>query len=329
MAITPRRDIQALRAVAVGAVVLYHLFPKRLTGGFVGVDVFFVISGYLITSQLSRELLTTGRVALGEFWARRIRRLLPAAFMVLAGCLVTLVAAMPRVTWQNNLTQIGASAVYLQNWVLGHDAVDYLHAEDSPSLAQHYWSLSVEEQFYVFWPLLLGLAVLLARRLGRLSSRSAIVLVLATVAVASFVVSVLMTRSNPPLAFFATQTRAWEFGVGALLTQIPKGWAARLRPALAWVGLAVVVVSCVRLSGSHAFPGAIAAVPVLGAALFLLGEDRTSGPLVSNRVVQWLGDHSYGIYLWHWPPIVAAPWVLGHRATLPAKVAILVGTLLL
>lgn len=326
---TQRQDIQALRAVAVGAVVLYHLFPTRLTGGFVGVDVFFVISGYLITSQLSRELISTNRISLPQFWARRIRRLLPAAFTVLAACLVTLVAAMPRVTWQDNFTQVGASAVYLQNWVLGHDAVDYLRSESSPSLTQHYWSLSVEEQFYVCWPLLLGLAVLVARRLGRLSIATAIALALGTVAVGSFAVSVLMTSSNPPLAFFATQTRAWEFAAGALLTQVPATWAAGLRPALAWVGLGVVVVSCFWLSASHAFPGAIAAVPVLGAALFLAGDDRTAGPLVSHPVVQWLGDHSYGIYLWHWPPIVAAPWLLGHSARWPHKVAILLGTLVL
>ena len=154
-----RPDIQALRALAVTAVVLYHLWPDAVPGGFTGVDVFFVISGFLITQHLGQEVLRTGGVSLTQFWARRIRRLLPAAFLVLAFCLVVLFVAMPPVTWELNLEEIRASAGYVVNWLLGFQAIDYLAASNDASLVQHYWSLAVEEQFYLGWPLLIMAAV--------------------------------------------------------------------------------------------------------------------------------------------------------------------------
>ena len=188
-----RPEVQALRAVAVASVVLYHLWPERLPGGFVGVDIFFVISGFLITQHLMGEISRTGRVALGAFWARRIRRLLPAAFTVIAVSLVLLFAIMPRVTWQENLQQLGASAAYVENWLLGFDAVDYLAAENSATLAQHYWSLSVEEQFYVVWPIVLLAALAVARLLRRGTPRTAVRWALVAVFVGSLIVSVVMT----------------------------------------------------------------------------------------------------------------------------------------
>ena len=326
-------DIQALRAVAVMAVVLYHLWPSRVQGGFVGVDVFFVISGYLITQQLTTELSQTGRVSLTQFWARRIRRLLPAALLVLGSCLAVLLIAMPRVLWANNLREIAGSAGYVQNWVLAHDAVDYLRSERTPSLVQHYWSLSVEEQFYLLWPLLLGFGAVLAARWAKL--RSAVVWLLLAVFVASLATSVVLTHYRPALAFFATPTRAWEFAAGGLLTFLPAALLGGrvLRVVSAWAGLGLVLLSCLLLSGRFAFPGYIALVPVGGAVLYLAARD-VDGPGSPARLarlapVQWLGDHSYAIYLWHWPLIIAAPVVLDRALTLPLRVALLVLTLAL
>ena len=332
-----RTDVQALRAVAVMAVVLYHLWPERLPGGFVGVDIFFVISGFLITQHLMGEISRTGRVALGAFWARRIRRLLPAAFTVIAVSLVLLFAIMPRVTWQENLQQLGASAAYVENWLLGFDAVDYLAAENSATLAQHYWSLSVEEQFYVVWPILLLAALALARLLRRGTPRTAVRWALVAVFVGSLIVSVVMTARSPELAFFATPTRAWEFAAGGLLALFPNVVAgarlASLRAAMSWVGLAVIAYSAFFITGSLPFPGVIALVPVLGAVLVIAGGTSSLGWSSSRvaglRPVQWIGDYSYSIYLWHWPLIIAAPWLLHGATNWVAKLGILALTLVL
>jgi peptidoglycan/LPS O-acetylase OafA/YrhL len=156
-----RPEIQGLRALAVLLVVGYHLSPTRLSGGYVGVDVFFVISGYLITAHLHREVETTGRLRLGRFWARRARRLLPASLLVLGCSAVFMAIVLPTTLWDQTIRQITASALYWQNWALAADAVDYSARGNSPTLVQHYWSLSVEEQIYLVWPLVLaGLVVL-------------------------------------------------------------------------------------------------------------------------------------------------------------------------
>lgn len=159
-----RPEIQALRAVAVALVVVFHVWPSLLPGGYVGVDVFFVISGYLITAHLLREVEASGRIRLAEFWARRVRRLLPAAFLVLVVAFVATVFVMPWDRWMQGLREVMASAFYVENWVLAADSVDYLAAENVPTLVQHFWSLSVEEQFYILWPLVILAALWIARR---------------------------------------------------------------------------------------------------------------------------------------------------------------------
>jgi peptidoglycan/LPS O-acetylase OafA/YrhL len=256
---TFRPDIQALRAIAVSSVVLYHFWPDLVRGGFVGVDIFFVISGFLITQHLVGELRRTGRIVLTQFWARRIRRLLPAAFAVLGVCVLMVLFLMPSVVWEENLQEIRASAAYVENWLLGFHAVDYLAAGNTPSIVQHYWSLSVEEQFYLVWPLLLLLAVGALRRLRRGSQLAAITAALMVVGVVSLVISIVETASQPAFSFFATPTRAWEFAAGALISTVPMPSAllqnAHVRAAASWLGLAVIVASCLLINGaSVAFP---------------------------------------------------------------------------
>ena len=262
-----RPEIQALRAVAVTAVVLYHLWPGRVPGGFTGVDVFFVISGFLITRHLTQEVRRSGRISLSQFWARRIRRLLPAAFLVLAFCLVVLFAAMPPVTWQLNLEEIRASAAYVVNWLLGFQAIDYLAAENNPSMVQHYWSLAVEEQFYLGWPLLIMAAVALGRRRATAAVRMRrIRVVLGTVFVVSLAMSVLLTPRKPPLAFYATPLRAWQFAAGGLLALFLVEGYRRLTPAvrvgLSWAGWGILAGSALLIQGTKVqFPGWIAIIP--------------------------------------------------------------------
>lgn len=332
-----RPDIQALRAIAVMAVVFYHLWPANVRGGYVGVDIFFVISGFLITRHLSDEVERSGHIRLTQFWARRIRRLLPAAFLVLAVSLVLLLVLMPQVTWQRNLEEIGASATYVENWLLGHNAVDYLASEDSASLVQHYWSLSVEEQFYVAWPLLLLGAIAVGRLFHRTGSRSSVRWALGTLGLVSLAFSVWYTHHSPAMAFFATPTRAWEFAAGGLLALAPGIELGRrdaaLRAVASWVGVALVVYSIFFITGNAQFPGWIATIPVMGAVLMLFGGTSSARwsprPVQSLQPVQWLGDYSYSIYLWHWPLIIVAPWVLARSTNWIDKLVILALSLLL
>jgi peptidoglycan/LPS O-acetylase OafA/YrhL len=304
-----RPDVQGLRALAVTMVVIYHLYPSTLPGGFVGVDVFFVISGYLITGHLWREYQRTGRVRLLDFWGRRARRLLPAAALVLAVTWLVARVVLPSSQLANTAEQIRASALYYQNWLLAHDAVDYLTSGEAATPVQHFWSLSVEEQFYLVWPLLFLLAAVVTRH--RRGGRVVVGLMVVLVA-ASFAYSVYDTRVNPSAAYFVTPTRMWELGMGGLLAMLPERAAPELpRPArfgwkggIGWAGLILVLASPFALRGTTAFPGALALLPVAGAVLLIAGGPE-HGPsrLLSVRPLVFLGGISYSLYLWHWPVI--------------------------
>ncbi|MGW8566291.1 acyltransferase family protein [Isoptericola sp. NPDC055881] len=326
-----RTDIQALRAVAVAAVVAYHLWPGRLPGGFVGVDVFFVISGFLITSHLLRRPPRHGR-DLRDFWARRVRRLLPASFLVLLVTAAATFLLAPSTMWAGTLREIGASALYVENWSLAASSVDYLGAEAAASPVQHYWSLSVEEQFYLLWPLVLTLvAWWTARRGGNLVRRASIAI--SVIVVVSFGWSVVATALRPASAYFVTPTRLWELGVGALLATVTVRLAPRWRTPVAWLGLAMILAAVLTYTGKLPFPGYTAALPVVGCALVIAaGCDRTRWSprqLGDLRPVQWLGDVSYSVYLWHWPLVVLVPFALGHNPGLLARVGVLAGALAL
>jgi peptidoglycan/LPS O-acetylase OafA/YrhL len=317
-----RLDIQGLRALAVMLVVITHVWPGRLSGGYVGVDVFFVISGYLITAHLLREVDLTGRVSLLRFWARRIRRLLPAAFAVILFCLVAAILVLPATAWPQTLREALASAFYVENWSLAVDSVDYMAAENDATMLQHFWSLSVEEQFYILWPLLiLGVlwvgGILLRQRDAMTVSRRRWIIAgaLVVVALASFATSVVWTDLSQSSAYFSTATRAWEFALGGLLSFIPVAasiGSARVRQVLhlaaSWGGLALIAYAALRFDAKTEFPGAAAAIPVLGTALVIWAGDSAHrwSPAFASRFgpVQFIGDISYSVYLWHWPFVV-------------------------
>jgi len=307
-----RADIQALRAIAVVAVVLFHLWPGAVPGGYVGVDVFFVISGFLIHSQLMGEFDRTGTVDLPKFWARRIKRLQPAALLVLAVTVAGIVLFVPRSSWIQFLQEVIASALQVENWLLGLNSVDYLASGNNPSPTQHYWTLSVEEQFYVGFPLVLLAGLAFARRSGRAARRS-VAVAIGIVALASFAFSLWQTWTTPSIAYFSTFTRAWEFALGALLSMWGVTPARRLGSAAAMLGIAAIVVACLHYGAATRFPGYAALLPVIGAMLCLwAGRGSLLEAAGRVRIVSLLGRYSYSIYLWHWPLIILAPQVLGE-----------------
>ena len=323
--------VQGLRAIAVLAVVLYHFWPARFSGGYVGVDIFFVISGFLITAHLMRELTATGTVRLGQFWARRARRLLPASLLVLLFCAV--VAMSPYVTptsaLPNEVREILASTFYVENWYLALNSADYLSHGGDPTTVQHYWSLSLEEQFYVMWPLIMLLAAWIGVKWFRGARRRAVLIALGVVTAASFAFCVLFTITNPAPAYFVTFGRMWQFGVGAMVALIP---ALRLRNAvgsfiLGWAGVAVLVFVIFRFDGQTPFPGYAAALPTLAAAAVIAASntERWWYPtrLLALRPAQFVGDISYSLYLWHWPLIIIAPSVPFWGLTIYHRVALL------
>ena len=307
-----RADIQGLRALAVGLVVLYHAQVPFIHGGYVGVDVFFVISGFLITTHLVEGMERSGRMDFAAFYARRVRRLLPAALVVIVLTVVASVIWLPPLQLRGMFTEAIASALYVPNVLLAANGTNYL-AETTPSMFQQYWSLGVEEQFYLVWPALLVAVRWLTR------SRRALVMIILALVVVSLLGSVVLSRTHQPLAFFLLPTRAWEFGVGALVALAPLD---RLRAsrhasaALGWTGLALVVAAGFLFTERTVYPGFAALAPVAGTAmLIVVGTSlvpQTVSRLLSLRPLTWVGDISYSLYLVHWPLLVLPQAAVGQ-----------------
>ena len=306
---TFRPDVEGLRAVAVLLVIVSHVFGVP-SGGYVGVDVFFVISGYLITGLLLREHARTGRISVRDFYARRARRLLPAAVLVLA---VTNVAAYALLAGERAgqvLRDSLWSLAFLANVRFAELGTDYFDATRPASPVQHYWSLAVEEQFYLLWPGLLLGALLVHRRRGALG-------VLLAVTAASLVWSVAATGADPTAAYFSTPARVWELGVGALVAVAAQSGRLPRRPrfgtAFGWLGLYGIGLGALLLDDRTPFPGTAALLPVLGTALVLLGGEAGAADrnrLLVNPVSRYLGRLSYSLYLWHWPVLILTVAVL-------------------
>ncbi|WP_228002228.1 acyltransferase family protein [Nocardia australiensis] len=315
-----RPDIEGLRAVAVLAVVLFHAGVPGIEGGFVGVDVFFVISGFLITGILCREVAATGTIGLARFYGARARRLLPAAGIVLVATAIATAVLLPPLQARQVLGDGLASALYAGNYRLALHGTDYLAADLPPSPFQHFWSLGVEEQFYLVWPALMIATAWFVRR-RRTSSAPLLpyLLVLAGVAALSFAISLTWTGMLPSWAFFSLPARAWELAVGGMValstvmwSRLPKSVAA----AAGWVGLALIGAACAHLNEKAPYPGTAALVPVLGAALVIVSDCAKPrfgvGRVLAVPGMRAIGKLSYSWYLWHWPVLVLAPQVLDH-----------------
>lgn len=327
-----RLDIQGLRAVAVTLVVLGHAGVRGFGGGYVGVDVFFVISGFLITSLLLRELATSNGLSIRGFYARRALRLLPASTVVVVATLAGSWLFLSRVRFEEYAGDALSSALYAVNLRLAAGGTDYLGEGSPPSPFQHFWSLAVEEQFYLLWPLLLLLSWRLARR-----RRELLAAPLAVLCVLSFGLSVAVTRDAPSWAYFGSHTRFWELGAGALLAlsaERLRTLPARLAAPMTWTGLACILASAIAYGDDTPFPGYHALLPVLGSVLVLAGgcaPSRSDAQLVlARRPLVLVGGLSYGWYLWHWPLLLIGPAALGHLPGTPSvRLALLLSALAL
>jgi peptidoglycan/LPS O-acetylase OafA/YrhL len=321
-----QKQIQALRAIAVSSVVLYHLWPNRLTGGYVGVDAFFVISGFLMTRTLVNVRLRSDSIrdVFREFYARRLRRILPAALVTLLLCSIVILTMTTPIEWLSNLREIFASTFFYENWMLASRATNYLAAASGASPVQHFWSLSVEEQFYLVWPAVIYFAV--PRRFT--SAKSGMIRlswVLSTIAVVSLIYCIYQTDANSATAYFDTAARVWEFAVGGLVYLVMQNLSipGPVRAMAGWCGLLLLAYAIASFSGNTVFPGWHASVPVVGTALVLLNSRESSfwGPyrILALRPLQWIGDISYSIYLVHWPILILFSEVTNGGATLPGK----------
>jgi peptidoglycan/LPS O-acetylase OafA/YrhL len=312
-----RPEIQALRALAVSLVIAAHLWPDLVPGGYVGVDVFFAVSGFLITSLLVEEIVGSGRIRLTAFWARRARRILPAALMTLLVTAIATLVLVPSHRWGAFLTEIVTSATYVENWRLAHTAVDYFAKADGVSPVQHYWSLSVEEQFYLVWPLLLLGALAVTRGRSPRTRITALGVAMGVLTAASLAWSIVHTSADPQPAYFVTPTRAWEFGLGGVLALLPQLHRSPvlLRAVLSWLGLAAIITAGLAYGPATIFPGSAALLPVLG-ALAVMRAGAPEHRLAPTRLLAWgpvqrTGDLSYSLYLWHWPLLVLIPYAVG------------------
>lgn len=296
-------QIQGLRALAALLVTIFH--ARLVPGGFIGVDIFYVISGYLITGLILREIEQTGSLDLNAFYQRRIKRLLPTSVFVLFITAIVGMFVLPAITRDALGRDLFAAAAYISNYLFAWWQNDYQNLNATPSPFIHYWSLAVEEQFYVVWPILL----LLLARYGR----RAIFWGISITTVLSLLLSVYQTQTSPIWAFYSLPTRAWELGVGALLLFVPeKVWRNRFIP---WLGVIGIAIATFNFDENTAFPGVNAVLPVFATAL-LIGSisiwPRAFNDLSNNRISQWLGAISYPLYLWHWPALVLPSSALGR-----------------
>jgi peptidoglycan/LPS O-acetylase OafA/YrhL len=300
-----RPELQGLRALAALLVVVYHVWLGRISGG---VDVFFLISGFLITGQLYRAQ-KRGKIEFRPMWGRMIKRLFPAGLTVLLAVIVASILLLPEYRWFQTIREVIAASVYAENWRLASDSVDYFAQHNSASLVQHYWSLSIQGQFYVVWPLLVALVAFIAAR-AKLSLWSSLLVTMVVAFVGSLAFSIYLTAVNQPLAYFHSATRIWEFALGGMLALVidrvvlPKAVAL----VLGWLGVIAVAVCGLVLRVGSEFPGYLALWPTVGAALVIaagatgsvLGADRW----LASRPLVYLGNLSFSLYLWHWPVLL-------------------------
>ncbi|MCJ1683244.1 acyltransferase family protein [Rathayibacter sp. VKM Ac-2928] len=322
-----RADLEGLRALAVVLILLTH-FAEVPIGGFVALDAFFVLSGFLITGLLVNEYTRSRRISLPTFYVRRFRRLAPAAAVVIAVTVLAGFLVFGRARAESILVDGVWAALVSANWNFVLNGTDYFATWAPQSPLLHYWSLAVEEQFYLVWPLLVLVGFGIARAVARRrrgpadqrvwppSSRAVVALV-AVVAAASFAWGVVESELSPGVAYLSTLTRAWELALGALLFLGAAHWRRipdRLRPVLGWLGVAVLVTASFVLTPQTPYPGVAALLPTLAtAAIIVAGEGGPSHVvLLSNPVSRFLGRISYSLYLWHWPVFVFLAALVGH-----------------
>jgi peptidoglycan/LPS O-acetylase OafA/YrhL len=300
---TYRPELQGLRALAVALVVAYHVWFDRVSGG---VDVFLIVSGFLLTGHLYRAA-ERRKLNLPERWSRTLVRLLPSMATVLVGTVIAGALILPEGRWHQTVREVVASVLFLENWQLAADSVDYAARSNTTSVVQHFWSLSIQGQFFLLWPIVVALVAMAARRM---TLHTRLTLVSAVAFAASLAYSVALTIIDQPLAYFHSLTRVWEFALGALLAL----WIDRVvlpmrtRIAMGWIGVVALVACGLVIEGVDVFPGYAALWPT-GCAVLILLAGYTRSPWAADRILasrpaRYLGDLSFTLYLWHWPVLM-------------------------
>lgn len=315
------KQIQGLRALAAILVTLFH--ARLMPGGFIGVDIFYVISGFLITGLILREIDSDGNLDIPAFYQRRIKRLLPtSAFVLICTALISWIL-LPSIIRNNLGKDFIAASLYVSNYLFALWQNDYQNLNAAPSPVIHYWSLAVEEQFYLIWPIFI-------LALAKLGKRIYLVVGISVVTTLSLLFSIYQTQTSPIWAFYGLPTRAWELGLGALLLFVPPSlFKSRLIPWLAFLG---IFISSIRYDENTAFPGWKALLPVLATVLFIASINSWPpifNDLSNNRISQWLGAISYPLYLWHWPVLVIPSAVVGRPLHIAERFACIAATILL
>ncbi|MCY0904397.1 acyltransferase family protein [Arthrobacter sp. H14-L1] len=309
-------EVQGLRSLAVLMVVVYHVWLGRVSGG---VDIFLLVSAFLMTRQFVGKVERGAPLDLLKHWLHLFKRLLPAVVVVLLAVLAATYLWLPQTRWKEIFSEIWASMLYFENWALASNSVDYYAADHSvASPLQHFWSLSIQGQVFILWPLIFAAAALLAK-VFRLRYRVLLTYVFGLVFLASLVFSIQETGSNQAVAYFDTRTRLWEFALGSLLAlALPYlNFPRILRVLLGWIGI-VAMISCgIVLEVDQQFPGYIALWPTVAAALIIIAG-KTESPigadrLLSSRPLVFMGGNSYALYLWHWPLLVIYLGVSGQE----------------
>lgn len=326
-----RPDIEGVRAIASLQVMLFHAGVSWMAGGFVGVDVFYVLSGFLVTAGLLREAESRGVINFWDFMGRRFRRLLPvSALVIILTVLATYYWMGP--TAGNSVAEDAAwTSLFLANWRFIAVGTDYLGAQSAASPLQHYWTLAVEGQFYIVWPLIMLAIALIARKVTGVSVRTITAVTLIVMFVVSYWWSITSTESQATVAYFSTFTRAWEIAAGCLLAVFAPRILSIPRAIGTWLmvgGVALIIGSSFILLNDYPFPGWIAILPVAGACAVIMGGSVAADSWIDRILAlppfQLLGKLSYGMYLWHWPILQIAPSAIGRPLTLLEKLLVLV-----
>jgi peptidoglycan/LPS O-acetylase OafA/YrhL len=315
-----RPDIEGVRAILIVAIMLYHADVPGFGSAYFGVDAFYVISGFLITGLLAREADRTRSIDLLRFWGRRAARLMPNAILTLMATLACVMTLATVLTREAGARDIAASLLYFANFHFAARALDYFDQGVEVSPVVHFWSLSVEEEFYLFWPACMALGLWLFKRLNR----TATLLFLCGLALASFGAMIYWSRTEPSRAFFDTESRVWQLATGAVLGIVlsanPRSW--RFAPVIGWAGLVGLLISITFLDSLPLDPRVASIVPVLAMAAVLYSGHTSSAfaanVVLGNAVLQWTGPRSYSLYLWHWPVLVFAGPFVGRGFALAA-----------
>ncbi|MUK87361.1 acyltransferase family protein [Ornithinibacillus sp. L9] len=299
-----RPEIEGVRVFAALLVAIYHIWIGSVSGG---VDVFFIVSGYLITISLVTKMERQGKINYLEYVLGLTRRLIPLAFTVLFSVALISFIIIPQLQWKQIISEIFSSAFYYQNWQLATNAVDYLAQNNEASPLQHFWALSIQGQFYVTWPLVIFIAYVISTKLLKTPIRKTLLAILSIMFIASIGYSIYITTTNQPWAYFDTFARVWEFCLGGILALLIPYLSLKRAISLivGWLGLAIICFTGVILPVSTVFPGYAALLPTTGVILVIISAENGSkfgvDRLLGMKPFQYFGNISYGFYLWHWP----------------------------